>query len=188
MKFATTLKKVITAATKYILLSMIATYFFGFTTTLSATETNKGASEKERPVILTQFEGQIRVVYQISRDEWRDGVGKGLLYLDKLYDQYIKEGIDPERLEIHAVFHGTAAEHLLTDEAWNRYKDAKEGNPNTELLTRLKKKHINVELCNTRRLANGWEAAEINQTVDLVNGAFQRVIDLQLMGFAYVRF
>ena len=117
MKFLATLKNQVTASTKYILLVLIATCLFGLTNSVSATEAKEGASEKERPVILTQSEGPIRVVYQISRDEWRDGVGKGLLYLEKLYDQYIKEGVDPERLEIHGVFHGTAAEHLLTDEA-----------------------------------------------------------------------
>jgi len=141
-----------------------------------------------RPVILTQTDEPIRVVYQISRDEWSDGVGKGLLYMEKLYDQYIDEGVDPARLNIHGVFHGTAAEHLLTDEAWNQYKDEEGGNPNTDLLNRLEEKGIQVELCNTRRLSNGWSKSEINPTVHLVNGAFQRVIDLQLLGFAYVRF
>ena len=141
-----------------------------------------------RPVILTQTQGPVRVVYQISRDEWRDGFGKGLLYLDKLYDQYIAEGIAADRLYIRAVFHGTAAEHLLTDEGWQKYKDMDTGNPNTPLLERLERKGIHVELCNTRRQANGWAKSEVNPTVDLVNGAYQRVIDLQLLGYAYVRF
>ena len=35
------------------------------------------------------------------------GVGKGLLYMEKLYDQYIDEGVDPARLNIHGVFLGS---------------------------------------------------------------------------------
>lgn len=166
----------------------LALLIIGFMAALLPVRAREDKPENERPVVLTQTEGPIRVVYQISRDEWRDGVGKGLLYLEKLHDQYIEEGLEASRLEIHAVFHGTAAEHLLTDEAWNRYKDAEDGNPNAELLKRLAEKQIQVELCNTRRIANGWSKSEIHPSVTLVNGAFQRVIDLQLMGFAYVRF
>ncbi len=141
-----------------------------------------------RPVVLTQTRGPIRVVYQISKDEWQGAKGKGLLYLNKLYDQYRAEGVSPDRLHIHAVFHGTAAEHLLTDEAFNRYKNATAGNPNTALLAELEAKGVEIELCNTRRQSNGWSKDDINPSVTLVNGAFQRVIDLQLMGYAYVRF
>ncbi len=141
-----------------------------------------------RPVILTQTQGPIRVVYQISKDEWKNGVGKGLLYLSKLHDQYVAEGVSPDRLQIHAVFHGTAAEHLLTNAAYDKYKKTTGGNPNAKLLDELQAKGVQVELCNTRRLSNGWAKSEIHPTVTLVNGAFQRVIDLQLLGYAYVRF
>jgi intracellular sulfur oxidation DsrE/DsrF family protein len=146
------------------------------------------APTQGRPVVLTQTQGPIRVVYQISKDEWKDSRGKGLLYLNKLYDQYRAEGVSPDRLHIHAVFHGTAAEHLLTDEAFNRYKNSTGGNPNTALLAELEAKGVEIELCNTRRQSNGWAKDDINPSVTLVNGAFQRVIDLQLMGYAYVRF
>lgn len=141
-----------------------------------------------RPVVLTQSEGPLRVVYQISADEWDQGVSKGLLALKKLREQYLSEGVAPDRLQIHAVFHGKAAEHLLTDEAYNRHLGKTKGNPNTALLVELAQQGIQVELCNTRRLANGWEKGDIHETVVLVNGAYQRVIDLQKLGFAYIRF
>ena len=61
-----------------------------------------------RPVIGLQYEGPIKVVYQCTRDEWKEGVSKPLLYLKKLRGYYEKQGIDPDQLDLRAVFHGVA--------------------------------------------------------------------------------
>ena len=48
----------------------------------------------------------IRVVYQIKTDEWKQGVGSGLHYVQKLYKAYQTMEIPAVELEIHAVLHG----------------------------------------------------------------------------------
>lgn len=146
------------------------------------------AAADDRPVIGIESRGPIKVVYQISKSETKNGVGKGLFYLNKLYEGYVKAGIDPANLDIHAVFHGSAAEDLLTDEAWNRVRNATSGNPNTALIAELAAKGVSVELCDTRRVANGWSKSDVHADVVLVGAAFQRIIDLQQRGYAYIRF
>ena len=155
---------------------------------VSATKPTHEFPADERPVIGLQHEGPIRVVYQIDADEWKDGVGKGLLYLRNLHAGYIHAGVEADRIHIHAVFHGTAAEHLLTDDAWKRWHKDLGGNPNTELIAELTRLGVAVELCDTRRVANGWAKDDIHPDVVLVGAAYQRIIDLQLRGFTYIRF
>ena len=147
-----------------------------------------GSARDERPVVGLQHDGPVRVVYQMTADEWKDGVGKGLLYLRNLHRGYIDAGVGADNLKIHAVFHGAAAVHLLTDSAWNGWQEDSGGNPNTELIAELTRRGVAVELCDTRRVANGWSKADIHPDVILVGGAYQRIIDLQLRGFAYIRF
>lgn len=157
-------------------------------TTTPTTQTNKADDSDPREVIGLQHEGPIRVVYQISKDEWKDDVGKGLLYLKKLRTYYGKKGIDPKRLDIHAVFHGSASTHLLTDEAYNRVKGVKTGNPNTQLIAELAKQGVHIELCDSRRREEGWKKSDIHSDVDFAEAAYARLIDLQLQGYAYIRF
>jgi len=142
----------------------------------------------DRPIIGIEHTGPIKVVFQISKGDTKGDVGKGLFYLRKLHEGYLAAGVDPGRLDIRAVYHGDAAEHLLTDEAWNRVRGETTGNPNTALLTELARRGVSVELCNTRRIENGWAKSDIHPDVLLVRGAYQRIIDLQLRGYAYIRF
>lgn len=142
----------------------------------------------DRPVIGIEHEGPIKVVFQITTPDMKNGVGKGLYYLKKIHAGYLAAGVAPDQLDIRAVFHGDGAEHLLTDEAWNRIRKESQGNPNTQLISELVKSGVSVELCDTRRVANGWAKSDVHPNVLLVKGAYQRIIDLQLRGYAYIRF
>lgn len=141
-----------------------------------------------RPVIQLQYEGPIKVVYQVSRDEYKEGVSKPLLYLKKLRGYYAQQGYDAEDLEIRAVFHGSASTHVLTDEAYNRVKGTDNGNPSTQLLSELADLGVKVELCDVRRQREGWAKADIHPDVLLASAAYARIIDLQHQGYAYIRF
>lgn len=145
-------------------------------------------SDDDRPVIDFDHEGPIKVVFQITTPDTRDGVGKGLFHLNQLHASYVAAGADPDQLDIRAVFHGDGAVHLLTDEAWNRVRGESGGNPSTALISDLTKKGVHIELCDSRRITNGWAKSDVHPGVLLVKGAFQRLIDLQGQGYAYIRY
>lgn len=142
----------------------------------------------DRPVIDFNHEGPIKVVFQITTPGLRDGVSQGLFHLNQLHDSYVAAGADPDQLDIRAVFHGDGAVHLLTDEAWNRVQGESGGNPSTALISELTKKGVHVELCDSRRVSNGWAKSDVHPGVLLVKGAFQRLIDLQGQGYNYIRY
>lgn len=152
--------------------------------------TLKAAEEKptdDRPVVGLKYEGPIKVVYQITSADMKDGVNKGLHYLKKVHQLYMESGVEPARLDIKAVFHDDASPHVLTGAAWDEHQKETGGNPNTAIIAELTEMGIDIELCNTRRLAMKWEKSEIHRDVILVSGAYPRLTDLQLLGYAYIK-
>lgn len=140
-----------------------------------------------RPVVGLNYEGPIKVVYQITGADMKEGVNKGLFYLKKVRQLYMEAGVDPSRLDIKAVFHDDASPHVLTDGAWNKHQKATGGNPNTAIIKELTALGIDIELCNTRRISMKWEKSDIHPDVILVSGAYPRITDLQLLGYAYIK-
>lgn len=149
---------------------------------------SRGQSADSREIIGLQYQGPIRAVFEITRDEEMEGVSKGLHYLQKLANLYQKAGVSAERLDIRAVIHGPAATALLTDAAWSRVTGKTGPNPNTSLLTELAARGVAVELCNNTRTKQGWSKGDIHPDVLLASSAYIRLIDLQLQGYAYIRF
>lgn len=174
----------IAAALPLALVAMLA----GTGSAEETTAVSASVDPANRPVIGLQYEGPIRVVYEFTEDDWKDGVGKGLFYLKKLRTFYAAQGIDPSRIDIRGVYHGEASTHLLTDEAYNRVKGVTTGNPNTKFLSELIASGVHVEMCDSRRRQLGWAKADLHPDVLLVAGAFPRLVDLQLQGYAYIRF
>lgn len=153
----------------------------------SLTAAEENTKPDDRPVIGIQQKKAIKVVFQVTTGEMAGSVHKGLSALDGVYKNYIKEGVPPEEIHIHAVIHGDAVDHVLTDDAWNKHKGETSGNPSTKLIESLVKRGVHLELCDSRRVRNGWGKSEIHPEVALVSTAYHRLADLQFQGYAYVR-
>lgn len=149
-------------------------------------QTETGAPA-ERPTLGIQQRQKIKVVFQITSADLKDGVNKDLLALKKTYEGYLREGVPAPEVYLHTVIHGNAADHLLTDEAWKRLGKGSEANPNTALIEELMSKGVKVELCDSRRVQNGWKKSDVHPGVTLVGNAYHRLADLQLQGYAYIR-
>lgn len=78
------------------------------------------AADPARTVVGLKYEGPIKVVYQITSDDMREGVNEGLFYLKRVHQQYVDSGVNGSRLDIKAVFHSDASTSILTDKAWNK--------------------------------------------------------------------
>lgn len=144
-------------------------------------------AELAQPIPIEQ-RSCIRTVYQIKTDDWKEGVGAGLHYLKKLRDAYRKMGIEPDALHMHGVFHGDAAYMLLNDSAYEASEQGSGENPNRALVASLVRSGVHIEICANTMESHGWTEADLLPGVVMVVGAYPRIIDLQLRGYAYIRF
>lgn len=171
---------------------MKASSFFLFPVLVTLTATSLSAqvstdAPDARPTLGIQQKQKIKVVFQITSADLKDGLNKDLQALKKTYEGYLRSGVPATEIHLHTVIHGNAADHLLTDEAWRRFGKGSEGNPNTALIEKLLSKGVKVELCDSRRVQNGWEKSDVHPGVTLVGNAYHRLADLQLQGYAYIR-
>ena len=141
----------------------------------------------EPEVIPIQVRENLRIVYQVTDDTPHEGVNKGLFYARKLINTYQKQGIAPEQVHLHLVYHGTGIAAVVNDEARKRL-GAEAANPNGEILAELVKRGVQVELCENTMQQKSVKPSELMPGIKLVVGAFPRLIDLQLQGFAYIKF
>ncbi|EMI19079.1 secreted protein containing DUF1791 [Rhodopirellula maiorica SM1] len=169
-------------------LTMIVVILATTITQSVAAPPTSSSESADRPVIQLEHKGPIKVVYQVTQDEWKDGVGKAFLYMKNLRGYYAKKGIAGDKLDIRAVVHGKASTHVLTDEAFNRVKGVDTGNPNAQLISELKESGVIIELCDVRRQQEGWEKSDVHPDVLLAAAAYARIIDLQHQGYAYIKF
>lgn len=145
------------------------------------------AAAGEPEVIPIQVRENLRIVYQVTDDTQHEGLNKGLFYARKLINTYQKHGIAPEQVHLHLVYHGTGIAAVVNDEARKRL-GAEAANPNGDILAELIKRGVQIELCENTMQQKGVKPTELMPGVKLVVGAFPRLIDLQLQGFAYIKF
>ena len=133
-------------------------------------------------------ESNIAIVCRTDEDEWKDGVGAGLLSIRRLIEHYESIGIPASELHISAVVHGHAGYWLLKDEPYQAFKTDGNGNPNKALIRELDDLGVSIELCAETMAEHGWKKEDVLPEVTVVVGACPRVVDLQLQGYAYWRF
>jgi len=163
----------------------IATLILAFT----ALFTLQGFAAEPAPnIIPLQVRENLRIVYQVTDDLPHEGVNRGLFYARKLINTYEKQGIAADQVHVHLVYHGTGIAAVMNAEARQRLGAEKPENPNAEILAELVRRGVQIELCEDTMRQKGVAATELMPGVKLVVGAFPRLIDLQLQGFAYIKF
>lgn len=145
------------------------------------------ASAAEPEVIPIQVRENLRIVYQLTDDAQHEGVNKGLFYARKIINTYEKQGIAADQVHLHLVYHGTGIAAVVNDDVRKRL-GVEAANPNGEILAELIKRGAQIELCENTMQQKGVKPTELMPGVKLVVGAFPRLIDLQLQGFAYIKF
>jgi uncharacterized protein len=139
-------------------------------------------------VIPLQTRENLRIVYQVTDDLLHEGVNRGLFYARKLVDTYEAEGIPADQVHLHLVYHGTGINAVVNEQARARLKAETAENPNTRLLADLLRRGVQIELCDSTMRQKGVRPEELLPGVKRVVGAYPRLVDLQLQGYAYIKF
>ncbi len=145
-------------------------------------------SQAEPERIPLQMRENIRVVYQVSDDKPHEGVNKGLFYARKLIATYQEQEIAADQVHLHLVYHSSAIVALVNEDARKRLDADPVKNPNTAILKELLKSGVQIEICESTMRQKGVNASDLLPGVNMVVGAFPRLIDLQLQGYAYIKF
>jgi accessory colonization factor AcfC len=130
----------------------------------------------------------VAVVCRVDQDESINGIGAGLIGVQRLVQGYKAAGIPDHQLHVTAVVHDGAAYWVLQDEPYRLFTKQDEGNPNTAIIRELVELGVRVELCARTMQDNGWTKDDILPGVKIVPDAYPRIADLQLQGYAYLRF
>lgn len=131
---------------------------------------------------------RICIVCDIKNDDWCGGVGKGLICVQRLIEDYERLGVQRSALRISAVCHGDAAYWMLRDEPYRLFTTQQGHNPNKFIIRRLVESGVSMELCAQAVQEHGWTAEDVLPGVTIVRNAMARVVDLQLQEYAYVGF
>ena len=131
----------------------------------------------------------IAIVCRIDSNDWKDGVGAGLEFVRGLVGSYRSIGTSPDRLHISAVVHGKAGYWMLKDGPYAASeKSDTTTNPNKALIRQLRELGISLELCGETMREHGWTKEDVLPGVKIVPSAYARIVDLELQGYAYIRF
>ncbi|WP_373017355.1 DsrE family protein [Thiomicrorhabdus sp.] len=160
-------------------------WIVAFAILLSISETAYAAPD----IIKVQQKHDIKVVYDINQNDTEAGIGKALFYARGLIEAYKKQNVPLNQVHISLVVHGAAGFWLLKDEGYqNATGNPFDVNPNTKVVKELIDNGVSVELCHVTMKAHHWNANEILPGVKIVFDAYTRMIDLQMQGYAYIKF
>ena len=147
------------------------------------------AESQQRPIMQIQNKQGIKAVYDARKDEWQAGIGKSLYYVRGLIESYKKQGVEPSKLDIHIVLHGSTAYWALKDEAFQTTQsDPFAVNTNAKIIHDLNALGVKVEVCNVTLRGYGWTHDMLLPDVKIVFDAYTRMIELQQEGYAYIIF
>ena len=162
---------------KYLLILIALFSFFAGSNAYSQNEVIEGVTVKSG----------IKLAWDVKTDLWETGVGAGLRYPDLWTEKYTSMNIGQSDYAVSVVVHDNAGYWVLNDESYNTHTKTSNGNPNKELINSLRKKGICVELCGTTMANNKWTAEDLLPNIKILEkGAYVRLTDLQMQGYAYI--
>lgn len=141
--------------------------------------------ERASPLIVRK---DITIVCRIDSDDWKDDVGAGMAFVRGLVEAYRSIGTPPKELHISAVIHGDAGYWMLKDDPYTAFRKGKGTNPNKAIISQLRELGVSVELCGDTMKEHGWTKADLLPGVIILPNAHLRIVDLELQGYAYIRF
>ncbi len=147
--------------------------------------------QTQSKIIPLEITNPIKVVYQINTHKMKHKVNKGVHYLTYLMDHYKRLGIPKENITLVAVFYGDSIFSLLKDPHFkNRSGHGGRGhrNPNVSAIETLISNGVKVEACSESMRIKKIPHSELLPGIDIIEGSYVRVIDLQHQGYAYIKF
>lgn len=151
-----------------------------------ADSTPVAAESKKAPLQIENRTG-IKVVVQVnSADTTSKGIGKQVLGVKNLLDQYTALGMVSGRdFEIAMVFRGDGAQFLLTDEAYDsKVKDSHpNGNPSRLMIEALHQGGVKIFECQVAMKLKGYGVDDLLPFTRVVVSGIGALVDFEKSGY-----
>jgi accessory colonization factor AcfC len=130
----------------------------------------------------------VAVVCRVEDSTCSEGVGRGLLRIQRLLDSYSGTTVSPTEVRIVAVVDGEAARWLLDDAAYAKATGQSGANPNKAIVKDLLARGVTIEVSRKALTDSNLSADALLPGISTVTDAFPRIVDLQLQGYAALTF
>ncbi|MGD9923406.1 MAG: DsrE family protein [Pseudorhodoplanes sp.] len=125
-----------------------------------------------------------RVVLNLDHLAYAGKEPFGLLYARIMQEQFSADKTD---WQVIGIFHGAAGFWSLNDDAYNRVRRTKSGNPYARQIAVLQKGGVQFEVCGQTARDNKWVNADFLPGIAVNSGANFRIIQLVQDGFVQIQ-
>jgi len=157
---------------------------FILATFLSATCFTAGAETPPLEIQVPVELNEAKVVFNLDHAAFEGDEPTGMAFMRVMLDKFGKDGT---KHDIVAIFHGSAGYMLLNDEAYNRVRNWKLGNPYKDQIAALKSRGVEIEECGQTMRDKGWVNADLLPEVKVNSGANFRIIELVQQGYVQIQ-
>jgi len=132
------------------------------------------------PVVLKDA----KVVLNLDHQAFEGDEPRGLRLLNDMIASFKR---NQTKARIVAIFHGESGYMLLSDAAYDRFRNGHGGNPYKQQIAALMREGVEVEECGHTMAVRGWSNAELLADVKVNTGANLRILQLVQEGFAQLQ-
>lgn len=132
------------------------------------------------PVVLKQT----KVVFNMDHLAFGGDVPVGLNHMGLMAERFKTTGT---QWSMVGVFHGDAGYMLLNDEAYNKVRKTKSGNPYKSRIEDLIKNGVQIEECAVTMRGNQWANRDLLPGVKVNTGADGRIVQLVQEGYVMLQ-
>lgn len=125
----------------------------------------------------------VKVMFSVGALAFEGDLPASLFHIQVLKDDIADWNA---KSEVIAVFHTNAGHVTLNDDAYNKERNIKTGNPNRALIAELIKRGVGIELCGATAKAHGWGNADLLPDVKVNTDAMARMTQLVQSGFVKI--
>jgi len=141
----------------------------------------------KNPELNLQKEKEYKVIFDIYTNTKKEGVINPLINTVARYlNMHAQNGISAKNMKIAVVLHGAATKDALSNEAYKKQFGIE--NPNTELISELKKANVATYVCGQSYSAKKFPVKGISKNVRLSLSALTALVEYQENGYNIINF
>lgn len=143
--------------------------------------------EVENPDFKTDLENDLKVVFDVGRSFGDSTKVNPLINTAARYlNMHVNAGVPFKNLKVALVIHGNAANDILKDKVYQKKFGIK--NPNTDLITALSEKGVQIILCGQTAAHRKITKLDIHPKIQLALSAMTALVQLQNKNYKLINF